>query len=154
MRHISVLRCSVVLVFAWYARYSYSSQSGSAPNVAHIRSLIQKKMSEEHIPSIAVAVAKNGKIIWEEAFGLADQERQTAATVHTSYYVASVSKSITSTALMTLVARKQLNLDAPANDYLGRAKLHSPQWDVSAATLRRVATHRWSYNLSSKMCGR
>ena len=34
-----------------------------------IRSLIRKELVKTHMPSIAVAVAQDGRIIWEEGFG-------------------------------------------------------------------------------------
>jgi ABC-type antimicrobial peptide transport system permease subunit len=53
-------------------------------------------------PSIAVAVARGNEILWEEGFGWIDHPGGTAATPHTLYYVASVTKTITATALMIL----------------------------------------------------
>src|SRR5687767_12444790 len=53
-------------------------------------------------PSVAIAVVQNGEIVWEEAFGWADQQRRIAATPATPYYLASVSKIFTSTALKLL----------------------------------------------------
>jgi CubicO group peptidase (beta-lactamase class C family) len=48
---------------------------------------------------------------------------------------------MTASAIMVLRDRKQLDLDRPVNDYLGAAKLASPAWNPSEATVRRVATH-------------
>ena len=90
---------------------------------------------------MAVAVVLNGRTLWEEGFGWADRERRIAATEHTMYYTASVTKTFTTTALMMLQEQKRLDLDRPVNDYLGSAKLSSPSWDPAGATVRRVATH-------------
>ena len=49
---------------------------------------------------MSVAVAKDGEIIWEEAFGWADREKRIPATEHTMYSLASISKPITATGLM------------------------------------------------------
>jgi CubicO group peptidase (beta-lactamase class C family) len=105
------------------------------------RQLIQEQMTERSIPSISVAVARRGEILWEEGFGWADRENRIPATEHTMYYMASINKSFTAVALMILQERKQLDLDRPLNDYLGAAKLTSPAWNPSEATVRRVATH-------------
>ncbi len=72
---------------------------------------------------------------------MSDREQNIRATVHTPYYLASISKTITATALLELVEHKRLNLDRPVNEYLGADKLSSPMWDVSKATVRRVANH-------------
>ena len=42
----------------------------------NVRSEILKYIKEKGISSIAVAVAKDGKIIWEEGFGWASREMQ------------------------------------------------------------------------------
>jgi len=105
------------------------------------RKLIQEHMVEWSIPSISVAVARRGEILWEEGFGWADRENRVPATEHTMYYMASVSKSFTAVALMILQERKQLDLDRPVNDYLGGAKLKSAAWNPAEATVRRVANH-------------
>ena len=105
------------------------------------RQLIQKKMVEYSIPSISVAVARRGEILWEEGFGWADRENRIPATEHTMYYMASANKAFTGVALMILQERKQLDLDRPINGYLGAAKLTSPAWNSAEATVRRVANH-------------
>jgi CubicO group peptidase (beta-lactamase class C family) len=57
-----------------------------------MRAFIQKQMLERQAPSVAVAVARDGKIIWEEAFGWANREERIAATPHTMYSLASSRK--------------------------------------------------------------
>lgn len=106
-----------------------------------VRSLIQRQMTERQVPSVAVAVARDGRIVWEEAFGWADRENRIAATPHTLYSLASISKPITATGLMILKERGLVDLDRPVNDYLGDAKLNVRVGDPAAATVRRVANH-------------
>jgi CubicO group peptidase (beta-lactamase class C family) len=93
------------------------------------------------VPSLAVAVAKDGRIIWEEGFGLADRERHMPAGPHTMYSLASISKPFTATGLMKLVERGKVQLDRPANEYLGSGHLTGLAGDASRATVRRVMSH-------------
>lgn len=106
-----------------------------------VRATIRKEVEGRHVPSIAVAVARDGKIVWEEAFGWADRERRLPATEHTMYSLASISKPLTATGLMVLVERKRIDLDRPVNDYLGAARLRGRAGDAAQATVRRVANH-------------
>jgi CubicO group peptidase (beta-lactamase class C family) len=106
-----------------------------------VRSHIQRILVDEGIPSIAVAVARDGEIIWEEGFGWADRERRVRATEHTMYSLASISKPITATGLMVLVERGAIDPLRPVNDYLGEAKLNARVGDAADATVRRVASH-------------
>lgn len=76
-------------------------------------------------PGVAVALTRDGKIIWQEGFGWADKERGRRVTPDTPFSLASVTKPFTTTALMVLVAAKKVSLDARANDYLGAAKIRA-----------------------------
>ncbi len=98
-------------------------------------------MADRSVPSITVAVAQNGRIVWEEGFGWADRERRIRANEHTVYSLASISKSFTATGLMTLVQAGKIDLDAPLNEYLGTSKVRARVGDITAATVRRVANH-------------
>ena len=49
-----------------------------------VRAAIREQMQKRSVPSVSVAVARDGKIIWEEAFGWADRENRIEATPHTS----------------------------------------------------------------------
>src|SRR5215469_10488158 len=93
------------------------------PDFGKVRMYIQEQMATQSVPSIAVAVARGNKILWEEGFGWADRQNDIKASVHTPYYLASVTKSLTGAALVMLQERGKLDLDRPINDYLGAAKL-------------------------------
>jgi CubicO group peptidase (beta-lactamase class C family) len=106
-----------------------------------IRGLIRLKLAENVVPSLAVAVAKDGQIIWEEGFGWADRENRVPADEHTIYPLASISKPFTATGLMILEERGRIDLDSSINEYLGEAKLKAWVGDPDEATVRRVANH-------------
>src|SRR5207245_1516081 len=106
-----------------------------------VRGAIHRLLDSASAPSLAVAVAKDGRILWEEAFGWQDREKQVPATVNTMYSLASISKPITATGLMVLVERGKVDLDHPTNDYLGLGKLSGLAGDAPGATVRRVLSH-------------
>ena len=106
-----------------------------------IRALIQKKLVESGTPSLAVAAARDGDILWEEGFGWADREKRKKANAHTVYSLASISKPITATGMMLLRERGLLDLDSPVNRYLGEAKLKAHVGSIDDATVRRLANH-------------
>jgi CubicO group peptidase (beta-lactamase class C family) len=106
-----------------------------------VRELIRLKLAQHEAPSIAVAVVRNGKILWEEGFGWADKERKRPASPDTPYRLGSVSKPITATAIMVARERGILDLDQPINRYLDRTKLRAAIGDVASATVRCVIQH-------------
>lgn len=109
--------------------------------LSRLQGLIQSQLVETGVPSLALAVAREGEIIWEEGFGWADRENRIPATPHTLYSLASITKPITATGLMVLAERNLIDLDRPADDYLGEAKLSARAGDAKDATLRRIASH-------------
>jgi CubicO group peptidase (beta-lactamase class C family) len=106
-----------------------------------VREFIAEQMNDGGVAGVSVAVSQHGKIVWEEGFGWADRERRIAATEHTLFSLASISKPITATALMTLVQRGDVDLDKPINDYLGGVGLTARIGNANDATVRRVANH-------------
>ncbi|HSJ23414.1 MAG TPA: serine hydrolase domain-containing protein [Longimicrobiales bacterium] len=98
-------------------------------------------MSAQQLPSVALAAAIHGEVVCETAAGWADRDGEVPATEHTLYSLASISKPFTGTAVMQLVERGLVELDAPANSYLGLAGLRAFEGDADAATVRRLLTH-------------
>ncbi|MGH7561848.1 MAG: serine hydrolase domain-containing protein [Gemmatimonadales bacterium] len=106
-----------------------------------VRARIRFLVDSAKVPSLALAVAKDGRIVWEEGFGYADLAARTPATATTLYSMASISKPISATGVMKLVEQGKIDLDKPANDYLGKAKITGLAGDASGATVRRVLSH-------------
>ena len=106
-----------------------------------VRTLIRSQLVEMGVPSIAVAVARKGEVLWEEGFGWANREDRIPATEHSLYSMASISKPITVTGLMVLRERGLIDIDKPVNDYLGDAKVRARVGNADEATVRRVAEH-------------
>ncbi|MBL0714461.1 MAG: beta-lactamase family protein [Desulfosarcina sp.] len=106
-----------------------------------VREHIEQLVAAGEVPSMAVAVARDGEIIWEEGFGLADRSKNIPATEHTRYALASISKPLAATGLMILVEQGRVDLNRPINDYLGEARLQARVGDAAQATVYRVASH-------------
>jgi CubicO group peptidase (beta-lactamase class C family) len=106
-----------------------------------VRAAIRAQLRQRQVPSVTVAVSQGSRIVWEEGFGWANRERMIPASANTMYSLASISKPMTATALMTLVNSGKIDLDKPINDYLGSAKLRARIGDAREATVRRVANH-------------
>lgn len=85
-----------------------------------IIALRQELEAEAHADRFAgsVLLAKDGKIIFEEAYGLADREHQMANTPETCYRIGSMNKMFTATATMQLVQAGKLRLDDTVGKYL------------------------------------
>lgn len=132
---------ALTLVLSCMAPRAASTQSGTHYDFESVKSGIRQKINDHKVVSVAVAVAKDGHILWEEGFGSANREKSQLATPHTPYSLASISKPITATGLMTLVERNKVGLDNSINDYLGDVKIAGLAGDVSRASIRQVLSH-------------
>lgn len=69
------------------------------------------------IPGMAAAIAKDGEILWSRGFGFADVDQGRRATDTTSFYLASVTKSVAAIVIMQLVEEGLLDLDTPISEF-------------------------------------
>ena len=138
--HSLTIRRAIVAVIGLTVA-TQPSRAQQTDRFSSVRASIERALASSGVASAAVAVAKDGKIVWEEGFGWADREAKRRSTPNTMYSLASISKPITATGLMMLVEQGTVSLDKPANDYLGRGKLTGLAGDATQATVRRVLSH-------------
>lgn len=73
--------------------------------------LINNVMDENKIPGLAITVSIDGKNIWSKGFGYADIEQKVPAdAASTRFRIGSISKPITSDALIQLHSNGKLHL--------------------------------------------
>jgi methyl acetate hydrolase len=120
---------------------------------AAIDRVLQTATERGDVPGVVALAATPDGIIYEGAFGRRGLPDGAAMTVDSVFWIASMTKAITSTAAMQLVERGQLPLDAPIAEIL--PELASPQvlegFDAAgepllrpareAITLRHLLTH-------------
>ena len=87
-------------------------------------------------PGCVIAVARQGRILFERAYGFADLDRREALTPRHRFRVASHSKSFTVTALLKLRESGALRIDDAVGDYV--EGLHPA---VAEATLQQLMSH-------------
>jgi len=97
---------------------------------------LKLQMERNHIPGLVVAVVKNGHVLKLKAYGKANLEWDAPVTTDTRFQLASTTKALTGTALMTLVQAGKIGLDDPLSKYLQDAP---PAW--RGITIRQLATH-------------
>jgi serine beta-lactamase-like protein LACTB, mitochondrial len=105
----------------------------SAEKRSKIETAISAAMSQAGIPGLSVAIVAEGKLAWSNGYGLADVENFVPAKASTVYRLASISKPITAVAVMQLVERGKLDLDAPVQKYC--AAFSTKQWPVTTRQL-------------------
>src|SRR5579884_2396700 len=95
-----------------------------------LTALVEREVREKKLPAVSIALVDDQRIVWARGFGFADPQAKIPATAETIYRVGSVSKLFTDVALMQLVERGVLDLDAPITNYLPDFKLGVPTQSV------------------------
>ncbi|MBK7902536.1 MAG: serine hydrolase [Proteobacteria bacterium] len=129
--------------FGQSASTSASSTAARADYAAVARMLegfIQHELADKQLPAFSIALVHDQQVVWAQGFGWADPEAMKPATAETTYRVGSVSKLFTDIAIMQLVERGKLDLDAPVTRYL--PDFQPPNPSGQPITLRQLMSHQ------------
>jgi len=103
------------------------SASGEAdPAFRAFDDVVALYMTRHHIHGGSLAVVKDGRIVYARGYGMADADKQEPVRPDSLFRIASLTKSITALAVMTLVQEGRLDLDAKAFPLTGLAPILSP----------------------------
>lgn len=112
------------------------------PNVPHnnLDAAILGEMHRRQIVGISAAFVKDSTVVWANGYGWADLERSHPAGPDTIYRIASISKTITATALMQLWELGLFRLDSDISSYLGYP-VRNPHYQNDKITFHMLLTH-------------
>ena len=68
--------------------------------IEQYRQEIPKRMEQENVAGLAIAVVDDQNILWEEGFGYTDWDHRIPVAPNTLFSIQSMSKSFTATAVM------------------------------------------------------
>jgi CubicO group peptidase (beta-lactamase class C family) len=108
--------------------------------VADLEDYIPSYMHQENISGVAVALIRDGEVVWTEGFGVANTLTRQPVKSDTLFEVASNSKVVTAYIALRLVDQGVLSLDEPLNAYLSEPWLPASEYR-DAITLRHVLSH-------------
>ncbi|XIA65850.1 serine hydrolase domain-containing protein [Bradyrhizobium sp. TZ2] len=133
---------------------------------AQIDQILRQKCEAREIPGVVAMAATGSEVIYQDAFGKRDLSRDDPMTADSVFWIASMTKAITTAAGMQLVEQGKLSLDEPIGKLL--PDLASPQvlegFDASGEpklrpatkpiTLRHLMTHTagFAYNMWNGDC--
>jgi len=119
----------------------YESQS----KAGEIDSLVKSFELHEHFNGV-VLVARNSRVLFKKAYGLANREWDIPHTVDTKFRIGSLTKSFTSFLVMQLVDRGKIDLNGKIVDYLPFYRKDTG----TRITIHHVLTHTSGLPLFSK----
>lgn len=126
----------------------------SPERLARIDGMLQEAVAEGDIPGVVALVARNGKIVYYKAFGMADNQSGRELQRDDIFRIASQTKAITATAVMMLWEEGRFQLDDPISKYIPEFKnpqvlktfqykdtSYTSQPAASEITIRHLLTH-------------
>jgi CubicO group peptidase (beta-lactamase class C family) len=94
----------------------------SADRLERIGSIVQKSIDDKRIAGAVTLVMRHGKVAWFKAQGMADREASKPMNTDALFRICSMTKPITSLAIMMLYDEGRFLLDDPVSKYLPEFK--------------------------------
>ncbi|NHZ87662.1 serine hydrolase [Massilia sp. CCM 8733] len=98
--------------------------------------IVNAEMARQRIPGAAIAIVKDGKIIKEAGYGMANLEHRVAVTPDTVFQSGSLGKQFTAALVLLLASDGKLGLDDPISRHLPATP---PAWKT--ITVRHLLNH-------------
>jgi CubicO group peptidase (beta-lactamase class C family) len=115
INYLGVMRISSLLCAAFLANAAITPAGGQTgipiPSMTYCDDQVQDLLNTFGVPGAEFALAKDGKLVYDRAFGHSDIGLSIPTRPYNLFRLASVSKPITSVAVMALLEQGQLQLD-------------------------------------------
>jgi CubicO group peptidase (beta-lactamase class C family) len=113
----------IVAVLLSGAPSLYGKKAAAKVNLKGFTAFVEQQLKEWQVPGAAIAIVKDGKVIYARGFGFRNVEKKLPVTADTLFAIGSCTKAFTATILGILVDEKKLEWDKPVRDYLPDFKL-------------------------------
>lgn len=94
----------------------------SSSRLANLDSIFVQHIEQKKIPGMVALIVRDGFVVYEKAFGIADPETNQSYQTDHIFRIASQTKAITATAVMMLWEKGLFNLDDPISNYIPEFK--------------------------------
>ncbi|UAL12477.1 serine hydrolase domain-containing protein [Caulobacter segnis] len=108
---------------------------------ARIDGVLDRAIAEQRLVGVVVLVARDGKLVYHRAAGLADREAGRPMTEDAVFRFSSVTKPFVSAAIMRLVEQGKVRLDDPVTAYLPDFKPKLASGTTPVITIHQLLTH-------------
>src|ERR1700731_1496160 len=94
---------SVVILGVMFAALSASAPAQNAPGSAAIDANLRAAVERKDVPGVVALITNRERVLYQGAFGVADVSTGRELTADALFRIASMTKAVTSVALMQLV---------------------------------------------------
>lgn len=106
----------ISVAYALLTQASFDQKNGN--HKEEVIGYLKSEMNEQKIPGLQVAVVRNGELILSESLGLANVSFAVEADNESLFSINSIAKVFTSTAILQLVERNEIQISDPISLYL------------------------------------
>lgn len=117
------LCCALAACAQEVPKLSRPEEAGfSSERLARITQFFQGEVDKGAVPGAVVIVARNGKMVYRQQVGYQDREKKAPMKVDAVFRIFSMSKPVTSVAVMMLAEEGKIDVMAPVAQYLPEFK--------------------------------
>lgn len=110
--------------------------------IAQVEALAQQTLIDHRLPGIALGIVLEDGLVWSGGFGQCDLARDDVPNADSLARIASVTKTVTTTAILQLRDEGRLDLDDPLTKYMPEFEsVTTRAGELDRVTLRRLLTH-------------
>lgn len=146
---------SITIILGWFIFINIAFVSCNKPKEVEVERYTPKAIAYDYSDSLltqridnffknryrsngfngVVLFAKDGKIVYNKAFGFSNFETKDSLQLNDAFQLASVSKTITATAILLLVQDSLIDLEQTVQDFI-------PEFPYENVTIRHLLSHR------------
>jgi CubicO group peptidase (beta-lactamase class C family) len=111
------------------------------PGKERVSQIVEEARKAFGVPGAAVAVVRDGQIVYQEGHGIREAGKPESLTIHSTFQIASTTKAFTTAAMAMLVDEGKMQWDDPVRKHVDYFRLKDAQADA-LVTLRDIVSHR------------
>jgi len=140
MKQLAIRPLASLLMVCLLVAAPLQAQNGPA-NLNGLDGFVEQVMKDWHVPGLAVAIVKDGKVVYAKGFGYRDVKKGLKVSPDTLFAIGSCSKAFTATSLAILSGEGKLDWDKSVRDYLPDFRLQDA-YATAQLRPRDLVTHQ------------
>src|SRR6185436_13801610 len=124
MKQLAIRPLASLLMICLLVAAPLQAQNVGPASLNGLDGFVEQVMKDWHVPGLAVAIVKDGRVVYAKGFGFRDVKKGLKVTPDTLFAIGSCSKAFTATALAILSGEGKLDWDKSVRDYLPDFRLY------------------------------